>query len=104
MNVMEFQPTWSEACVCGRTFSQPQAYTYHTRSCHKTKKRLAFALEKAKDVWAAKKRRKLECRAAKEALPCHPNIEYNHDTARSDSPAPVETEVAFVFVTTTSYL
>jgi hypothetical protein len=32
----------------------PQAYTYHKCSCHKTKKRLAVALDKAKDVWQAK--------------------------------------------------
>ena len=38
----------------------PQAYTYHKRSCQKTKKRLSGALEKAKEVWQTKKRRKRE--------------------------------------------
>jgi len=41
-------------------FSVPQAYTFHKRSCQKTKKRLSCALEKAKEVWEAKKRRKTE--------------------------------------------
>jgi hypothetical protein len=49
-----------EVCCCGRTFTVPQAYTFHKRSCNKTKKRLSSALDKAKDIWQAKKRRKLE--------------------------------------------
>jgi hypothetical protein len=38
----------------------PQAYTCHKRSCQKTKKRFSSALEKAKEVWQVKKRRKME--------------------------------------------
>jgi hypothetical protein len=52
--------SWSQICVCGRQFSVPQAYTCHKRSCQKTKKRLSTVLEKAKDVWQAGKRRKME--------------------------------------------
>jgi hypothetical protein len=52
--------TWSQTCICGRTFLLPQAYTFHKRSCQKTKKRLASALEKAKECWQAKKRQKTE--------------------------------------------
>jgi hypothetical protein len=47
-------------CVCGRSFSQPGALSYHQRSCKKTKTRLAGALLKAKDAWAVRKRRRLE--------------------------------------------
>jgi hypothetical protein len=61
-------PAWCETCVCGRTFSLPQAYTCHQRSCQKSKKRLVDALERAKAVWQAKKRRKIEDGAEKEAL------------------------------------
>jgi hypothetical protein len=57
---MSLSPAWCQVCVCGRTFSVPQAYTFHKRSCQKTKKRLSSALEKAKEVWQAKKRRKTE--------------------------------------------
>ena len=57
---MDVPPAWSQACICGHIFSVPQAYTYHKRSCHKTKKRLSCALEKAKEVWQARKRRKTE--------------------------------------------
>src|ERR1700722_15003393 len=64
---MEVQSAWCEVCVCGRTFSVPQAYTCHKRSCSRTKKRLANALDKAKGVWQAKKRQKLEEKIAKEA-------------------------------------
>lgn len=65
---MDVPPAWSQACICGRTFSVPQAYTCHTRSCPKTKKRLSSALEKAKEVFQAKKRRKIEDVARREAL------------------------------------
>jgi hypothetical protein len=46
-----------ETCMCGRTFSQPGALHYHTRSCPKTKKRVSEALAKAKDAWTRKRRR-----------------------------------------------
>jgi hypothetical protein len=59
---MDLPSAWSEACVCGRMFSVPQAYTFHKRSCQKTKKRLSSALEKAKEVWQAKKRQKTEAK------------------------------------------
>jgi hypothetical protein len=61
-------PAWCQVCICGRTFSVQQAYTYHKRSCEKTKKRLSGALEKAKEVWQANKRRRMEEKAAKVAL------------------------------------
>src|SRR5580698_5132023 len=54
------ESAWSQACICGRIFSVPQAYTFHRRSCPKAKKRLSDALAKANEVWQVKKRRKLE--------------------------------------------
>ena len=57
---MDLPPTWSQTCVCGRAFSVPQAYTFHQRSCQRTKKRLSGALEKVKDILQARKRRKVE--------------------------------------------
>ena len=57
---MDLRPAWSQTCVCGRAFSLPQAYTFHQRSCQRTKKRLLGALEKAKDILQARKRRKVE--------------------------------------------
>ena len=57
---MDIPAAWSQSCLCGRIFSVPQAYTCHKRSCQKTKKRLSGALEKAKEIWQAKKRRKTE--------------------------------------------
>ena len=42
---MDLFPAWSQTCVC-----LPQVYTFHQRSCQRTKKRLLGALEKAKDV------------------------------------------------------
>ena len=57
---MDLPSTWSQTCICGHTFLLPQAYTFHTCSCQKTKKRLASALEKAKESWQAKKRQKTE--------------------------------------------
>jgi hypothetical protein len=56
MNLLEL--AWSQACVCGRIFSIPQAYSHHKQSCLKMKKRLSDALASAKEVWQIKKRRK----------------------------------------------
>jgi hypothetical protein len=67
-STMDLPPAWCQVCICGRTFSMQQAYTYHKRSCQKTKKRLAGALEKAKEVWQTNKRRKTEAKAARGAL------------------------------------
>ena len=47
-------------CLCGRTFSQSSALSYHKRSCKPSKRRLDGALEKAKEVWDAKKKRRVE--------------------------------------------
>lgn len=60
---MDLPSAWCHHCVCGRTFSVPQAYSCHKRSCQKTKKRLSGALEKAKEAWQVKKRRKVEEKA-----------------------------------------
>ena len=57
---MDLLAAWCQVCVCGRTFSVPQAYTFHKRSCQKTKKRLSSALDKAKEVWQSKKHKKME--------------------------------------------
>ena len=57
---MDLPPAWCQVCVCNRTFSVPQAYTFHKRSCWKTKKQLSSALDKAKEVWQSKKRLKME--------------------------------------------
>ena len=57
---MDLPPAWSQTCVCGRTFSLPQAYAFHQRSCQRTKKRLVGALEKAKYILQARKRRKVK--------------------------------------------
>lgn len=46
--------------VCGRFFSQSGALAYHKRSCKLSKRRLNGALEKAKEVWDAKKKCRVE--------------------------------------------
>lgn len=45
-------------CYCGKVFSQQSALTNHTRSCKQSNKRLASALNSAKEVWEARKARK----------------------------------------------
>jgi len=64
---MDVPPAWSQACICGRTFSVPQAYTCHVRSCLTTKKWLSSALLKAKDVFQVNKCHKIEDAAWQEA-------------------------------------
>jgi hypothetical protein len=45
-------------CMCGRTFTTPQAYKCHTCSYTKKKKRLSCALAKVKEVWVSNMRRR----------------------------------------------
>jgi hypothetical protein len=47
-------------CFCGRSFSQQSAFSNHERVCQKSKKRLSSVLEKAKELWSIKKRRRLD--------------------------------------------
>src|SRR5262247_1229805 len=49
-----------QMCLCGRSFSQPSAFNNHKRTCPKSRKRLSSALEKAKQLWSRKKRRRLD--------------------------------------------
>jgi hypothetical protein len=51
--------SFSVVCCCTRTFFQESAYTNHKRVCQRSRKRLAGALGKAKEIWAEKKRRRL---------------------------------------------
>jgi hypothetical protein len=59
---MEFarDTTFKEICSCGRTFYFPGALKNHQRTCAKTKKRLASALGKARDLWTSRKRKRLD--------------------------------------------
>lgn len=91
---MDLPPAWSQTCPCGRTFSLPQAYTCHKRSCEKTKKRLSGALEKAKNVWRAKKRQKLDELAANEVLAGSSNMNVIPVSSPTDSvPTPLAQNV-----------
>src|ERR1700684_2199719 len=63
------ESAWSQACICGRVFSLPQAYSYHRRNCPKARKRLSTALAKANEVWRAKKRRRIDGGQAMECIP-----------------------------------
>ena len=54
------ESAWSRACVCGRMFTAPRGFSYHWRSCLKAKKQLSDALQKAKEVLRARKRRKID--------------------------------------------
>jgi hypothetical protein len=96
---MDSPPAWSQTCVCGRAFSLPQAYTFHQRSCQRTKKRLLGALEKAKDILQARKRRKVESvlpaqNLGAEAGPSSQLVDLPHP---NDMPIPaVHSEVRFL--------
>jgi hypothetical protein len=54
-------------CICGRSFLQAAGLNYHNRSCKKVKTHLAGALDKAKEVWVSRKRRRLEIAATKKS-------------------------------------
>ncbi|KIM74574.1 hypothetical protein PILCRDRAFT_14341 [Piloderma croceum F 1598] len=48
-----------ETCVCGKSFNHPGRLKFHQRTCSRNKKRLAGALEKAKETWMSRKKRRL---------------------------------------------
>ena len=50
----------SETCLCGRTFHQPSAFANHKRTCARSRRQLTSALDKAKQIWAEKKRIRLQ--------------------------------------------
>jgi hypothetical protein len=56
---MSTDSSFSVVCCCTRTFFQQNAYTNHKRVCQRSRRHLAGALEKAKEVWAEKKRQRL---------------------------------------------
>lgn len=49
----------SDICYCGKSFPHPGALQIHQRSCGRGKKRLGVALEKAKELWLDRKRRRI---------------------------------------------
>ena len=60
---MEFNSddtTYSELCACGRSFVYPGALKTHQHSCSRSKKCLAGALEKAKEIWTSRKKKRVE--------------------------------------------
>lgn len=53
-----FEASESLQCMaCGRTFGRSNAYSFHVNSCRKEKKRMASALELAKETYRRKKLR-----------------------------------------------
>jgi hypothetical protein len=44
-------------CLCGRKFSQDNAFGKHQRTCVRTKKRVAGALGKASELFAQKRQK-----------------------------------------------
>jgi hypothetical protein len=49
----------SDICYCGKSFLHPGALQIHQRSCSRGKKRLGVALDKAKELWNNRKRRRI---------------------------------------------
>lgn len=47
-------------CICGRTFTLENALSNHRHSCQTSRKRLSSALEKAKGILSANKRRRID--------------------------------------------
>jgi hypothetical protein len=49
-----------ETCPCGRSFSHTFAFTNYQRTCQKSKKRLSDVLSRARALWIAKKKPRLD--------------------------------------------
>ena len=95
---MDSPPAWSQICVCGRAFLLPQTYTFHQRSCQRTKKRLFGALEKVKDSLQARTRRKVDSVLPALAAEAGPSSQLVDLAYPNDLPIPVvHSEVRFPF-------
>jgi hypothetical protein len=81
VHTMDLAPAWSQAWICGRVFSVPQAFSCHKRSCPMSKKRLSSVLERAKEVWQARKRRKAEVDQSKSSEDSSNQLENDSDTS-----------------------
>ena len=57
---MDSFPDGNHPCVCGRSFLQLSALSYHRRQCSTTKKCFSGALYKAREVWINRKKHCLE--------------------------------------------
>jgi hypothetical protein len=86
MDVTDFQDGgYTHTCLCGRSFSQSGALSYHNRSCKLSKKRLNEALGKAKE---AKKKRRVE---VIERMPASGNSSSSHLLVEIVSPGSADT-------------
>jgi hypothetical protein len=47
-------------CACGRSFTESGPLKNHRKGCRKAKSQLIGVLEKARESWTARKRRRLE--------------------------------------------
>jgi hypothetical protein len=75
-------------CLCSRSFTQQSALSKHQRTCKKSKKRLTSALDKAKEAWAGRKKRKLN--NGNPLLLSGPSL-----PGLTRAPSPVSNEVCF---------
>ena len=53
----------SHVCVCGRSFMQAGPLTFHQRTCRRTKRQFSGALDKAREAWMNRKKRRVESAA-----------------------------------------
>lgn len=72
-------------CFCGRSFLQQSAFSNHERVCQKSKKRLSSVLEKAKELWIARKRRRIDPGPGEIMVNEHPLAGLIRDTSLASS-------------------
>jgi hypothetical protein len=96
---MELPPAWSQTCICRCIFSVQQAYTFHRRTCSKMKKWFSSALVKAKEVWHAKKRQKMEKHTCDPTqFPSDKHAASELELVSQETPCLVHPEVSFGFI------
>jgi hypothetical protein len=76
-------------------FSQLNAFSNHQRNCMKSKKRLSGALEKAKELWSARKRARLATSSGA-CLPMAQDVQIAHASASSSGLTTVTDTVCLI--------
>jgi len=72
--------SYSQECVCGRSFGDTGAFTRHKKTCLKGKKRLAHVLSHARESYRSKKCRIEDEESASSSQIVTPKTVSHHDT------------------------
>ncbi|KAJ3524523.1 hypothetical protein NMY22_g10961 [Coprinellus aureogranulatus] len=73
---------WSQKCVCGKRFYQPNSYTHHIHGCASYKRGVGSSLESARARWATKTAKPKKGKEAIASWYHQKDLDVDHDISR----------------------